>query len=218
MLWPHSEEKLDNFIRDFNNLHPTIKFTYEKSLQDAVFLDLSLSKLQVSPGVAKIISKTHFKETNSFQFLHYGSFHPTTTKMGILKGETTRIERTTTDKTKGKAQELTTFIESKFHARGYPKKPVRMDTLDRPKPKLILQATYTTASHTLQTTLKKIWTETITDSRLLSIFPQPPMVAFKRNKNIKDNLVRTRVEKLGKTQETSFSASPGFDKLECYVV
>ncbi len=31
MLWPHSEKKLHSFIRDFNNLHPTIKFTYEKT-------------------------------------------------------------------------------------------------------------------------------------------------------------------------------------------
>ncbi len=101
--------KAEYFIKDLNNIHPTIKFTHEKSAHNITFL---LTKVPVSPGVTKIISTTHFN-----QFLHYNSFHPTATKLGTLKGEITRIKKTTTDKEK--TEDLITFIKSKFKARGY---------------------------------------------------------------------------------------------------
>ncbi len=79
-----------------------------------------------SSGGGKDYAKTHF---TSFQFLHYNSFHSTAAKIGTLKGEITRIKRTMADR--NKAEELTTFIKSKFQARGYPETSIYLGTKDQ---------------------------------------------------------------------------------------
>ena len=42
MVWTHGEEKLDNFITYLNNIHPTIKFTSERSTTSIPFLDVNI--------------------------------------------------------------------------------------------------------------------------------------------------------------------------------
>ena len=38
MIWQHAEDKLKEFLKIFNNCHPTIKFTVEYSLDKVNFL------------------------------------------------------------------------------------------------------------------------------------------------------------------------------------
>ena len=41
MVWTHGQEKLDDFIKYLNNIHPTIKFTSERSTTSIPFLDVN---------------------------------------------------------------------------------------------------------------------------------------------------------------------------------
>ena len=59
---------------------------------------------------------------------------------------------------------------------------------------LIFTTTYSPHIKTkdLKMCLQKYWAELERDEILKNLFPQPPIIAYKRNKNIKDALVKTK--------------------------
>ena len=71
-IWTHGENSLKNFITEFNNFNPNIKFTYQFSEENINLLDLNLrlsnGKLQIS---------LYVKPTDRHQYLHFQSSHPT---------------------------------------------------------------------------------------------------------------------------------------------
>ena len=62
MIWTHSEEDLANFITHTNNLHPTIKFTSERSRSEIAFLD----KLETNGNITMDL---HTKPTDKHMYL-----------------------------------------------------------------------------------------------------------------------------------------------------
>ncbi len=58
-------------LERLNRVHPTIKFTHEKSHTEAVFLDVHTYKGERFRREGVLDVKTHFKTTNRFQYLHY---------------------------------------------------------------------------------------------------------------------------------------------------
>ena len=42
-IWTHSEEQLKLFLKDLNDFHPILKFTYETSQNNVNFSDLNVS-------------------------------------------------------------------------------------------------------------------------------------------------------------------------------
>ena len=42
ILWPHSQEDLNNFLLAMNDFHPSIKFTSEFDMNKITFLDLNI--------------------------------------------------------------------------------------------------------------------------------------------------------------------------------
>ena len=71
-------EKLDSFIAYLNNIHPTIKFTSERSTTSIPFLDVNI---QLHNG--KIETDLYCKPTDKHQYLLYSSSHPFHTKKSI---------------------------------------------------------------------------------------------------------------------------------------
>ena len=79
----------DMFLNILNGLHPDIKFTLEKAimttnqynetLQSVNFLDANVT---LHPNNT-ISTDIYYKSTNSHDYLHYDSFHPTHTKENI---------------------------------------------------------------------------------------------------------------------------------------
>ena len=88
LLWTSTPEELELFKAHLNDIHSTIKFTFETSPQKISYLDVQVylegNHLQVSP---------HFKNTNTFSYVMGNSFHPESTFKGIVQGENTRILR-----------------------------------------------------------------------------------------------------------------------------
>ena len=87
-IWIHGENSLKNFMMEFDNFNPNIKFTYEFSEASISFLDphviLSDGKLQTS---------LYVKPTDRHQYLHFRSSHPKYTKRSIVYSHTLRVSR-----------------------------------------------------------------------------------------------------------------------------
>ena len=78
LIWTLGEEKLDKFITNLNSLHPTIKFTSERSTTLIPFLDVNI---QIKNG--KLETDLYCKPTDKHQYLLHSSSHPYHTKKSI---------------------------------------------------------------------------------------------------------------------------------------
>ena len=87
-IWTYGEQKVQTFLRSFNEFHTDIKFTYESSKESIAFLDL-----KVSIKSSKIITDLYVKSTDRPQYLHYLSAHPNHTKRSVVFSQTQRISR-----------------------------------------------------------------------------------------------------------------------------
>ena len=74
-IWTHRQEKLEQFVVDFNKLHPTLKFTHEPSRKNVTFLDVVEKFLN-----GQIFTDSHIKAADRHQYLYYTSSHPHHTK------------------------------------------------------------------------------------------------------------------------------------------
>ena len=87
-IWTASEEELDDFLERFNNFHPNLKFTHERSREEIHFLDVTV---RVNHG--EFITGLYCKLTNGLQYIHFESRHPSHTKSSIIFSQTLRIRR-----------------------------------------------------------------------------------------------------------------------------
>lgn len=87
-LWPGDVTSLKEFEVYLNSIIPDIKVTLEYSQKEINFLDTTIfiadSKLQ---------TKVFFKPTDTHQLLHKSSFHPKHTFKGLLKSQIIRFKR-----------------------------------------------------------------------------------------------------------------------------
>ena len=88
MVWTHGEEKLHNFITYLNNIHPTIKFTSERSITSIPFLDVNIQLEN-----RKIDTDLYCKRTDKHQYLLHSSSHPYHTKKAIPYSLALRLRR-----------------------------------------------------------------------------------------------------------------------------
>ena len=79
-IWPHGEEHLRHFIEVLNSYHRTIKFMAEWSSESVTFLDT-----RVILDGKKLITDLYTKPTNTHQYLHQSSCHPSHCKQYCLQ-------------------------------------------------------------------------------------------------------------------------------------
>ena len=90
-MWTLPERDINDFV-DFANLfHATIKFTHELSSEKIVFLDTEVFKGPRFTDSKTLDVQTHFKPTETFQYMHFSSCHPFSVKKGFIKGEALRL-------------------------------------------------------------------------------------------------------------------------------
>ena len=87
-IWTDSEENLNKFLKDLNEFHPNLKFTYEKSKEKINFLDLVI---KLKDG--KIVTDLYCKPTDSHQYLNYDSCHAKHIKISIIFSQTLRLKK-----------------------------------------------------------------------------------------------------------------------------
>ena len=112
-IWTDSEENLNKFLKDLNEFHPNLRFTYEKSKEKINFLDLVI---KLADG--KIVTDLYCKSTDTHQYLHYDSCHAEHIKRSIVFSQTLRLKRICSQKS-----DLNSHVKelkSWFSKRGYP--------------------------------------------------------------------------------------------------
>ena len=77
--------------------HRTLRFTWSISNERIEFLDLNIFKGKRFNTNRHLDISTHFKKTNTFQYLHFSSSHPRSVFKGLVKGEAIRFLRSNTD-------------------------------------------------------------------------------------------------------------------------
>ena len=104
MVWPHSEEELDQFLTHMNRANESIQFTSEKSTKEIVFLDVTVYKEKNKTDnnsrdvdTCTLQTKTYIKPTNKQLYVRKGSYHPKGTDKDITVGEAIRYLCTNSD-------------------------------------------------------------------------------------------------------------------------
>ena len=198
------EEELNELFLKINNLHPTIKFTFEYSQKEIHYLD---TNLHVGSD-RKIYTTLYTKPTDTFALLHFSSYHPLNTKTSIIYSQALRYRMLTThDKDLKLALE---HLEWVLTNRGYPKQLIKShisktsdftqrDLFFSNKPPIptapcppVLAIPHTPLNKKIMNIIHSHWYLISEDPSFSRIFQQPPLLATSRNHNLKDIIVRAR--------------------------
>ena len=116
-ILPGTREELDSFLERLNRAHHKLRFTWSISESHVEFLNLNIFKGPRFNNTNHLDLSTHFKKTNTFQYLHYSSSHPRSIFRGLVKGEAIRFLRSNTTTFTATKKSLSSHLLS----RGYPK-------------------------------------------------------------------------------------------------
>lgn len=203
LTWTHGLDKLSDFINHINTAHPSIKFTVNASTSNLPFLDLSLS---INHETRYIDIDLYTKPTDSHLYLNAKSCHPTSCKKGIAYSLALRLKRICSNDTLFNDQVIK--LKQQLVRRGYRSHIIdeairKVRSVDRKtalinnnkqlsKQRIPLNITYHPALNTISSLIRNNHTKYIkTDKDLLIKIPEPPLAAFRRNKNLKDLLVHS---------------------------
>lgn len=90
-------EHHEGFAALISNSTPSLKFTFNQSMDHAIFLDLTIFKGNRYATTFTLDHKTYQKETDKKLFILPTSFHPTNQKLSWLTGENIRHLRNNSD-------------------------------------------------------------------------------------------------------------------------
>ena len=199
-IYPGPPHEAGDFLQFLNQAHPTIKFTADISQTKINFLDVEVT---VDPH-GDLQTSLYRKPTDTYCYLHYRSFHPTHQKKAIPYSQFIRVRRICSDKRL--FFKFTDEMIAALSARIYPMK-------------LLIEARKK-ASQTDRSTLLNPTTRPITEKNiplivtfdplhshissslntvkfLLENVRPPlnarPMLTFRRNNNLKNFLVRSKL-------------------------
>jgi len=150
------------------------------------------------------------KPTENFQYLHRTSSHPDSVFKGLIKGETLRIVRNCSDKKT--QEEETAFFHEKLTRRGYNPttlKSISQEILNTSRenllqhtgrkskkdltPPLVMVTKFHPAIRKLSRTIRKHWKHTQNDPECQALFKNLPMIAYKREKNLGDFIISSKL-------------------------
>ena len=194
-----SRHDLESFIHFVESFCPFLKFTHCISDSSVVFLDLQLSISNRS-----ITSNLHFKPTDSHNYLLYPSNHPKSCTKSIPYSQLLRAKRICSDESDfAKSSEQ---ILSFFEKRQYPTKILsnalqriqrtsRADALEkRTKNTTNLRIPLVISHHpSVRPIIRAIHKNVEVlrqDPSTREVFPEPPITAFRIEKNLSNHLVR----------------------------
>ncbi|XP_045208770.2 uncharacterized protein LOC123560670 [Mercenaria mercenaria] len=217
-LWTGGIEKLKQFSEFANNIHQNIKVELRWSHQKLEFLD-TLVRLENG----NIYTELYRKPSDKQLYIQKTSCHPAHTKKALAYGLGIRIKRIcekVPDYIKHREE-----LKQQLRKRGYSGREIeqqlqRVDKLDRqellktkkktePEEKRVpLVLTYSKMLPDIRNILRKHQKVLYNSERMRTVFQEPPLLAFRRDKNIRDVLVH------GKTNR-AFRSSP--DICSCHI-
>ena len=210
-IFPYSETKLQEFMTLMNSFHKTIKFTEEHSREEIIFLDTYVKRDGDS-----LYRDLYVKETATHSYLLYTSCHPQNCIEKGPFGQFLRIKRNCTKD--ADFEKHAEDMKKHYADRGYPddviqkayEKARQRDHHDlihgTPPPRgknsrIPLVLTYNPLNPNLMKIIKKNWHILHKSPECKELFPDKPMLAFRRNRNLRDNLVRANLLKPIQTEK-----------------
>ena len=212
-IWTSGEQTLSEFVTRLNDNHPTIKFSVEYSNTEIPFLD---TKVKIGED-RKAYTSLHTKPTDTHTYLHYRSAHPRHCKQSGPYSQLLRVKRicTRVEDFETNCQKILAY----YRLRGYPSLLLQ-ETLDKVRlldrssllsptepttqetDKLFLITTYNPALPPLKEIVQNNWS-IIQASRNASLLENKQVVlGFRRAKNLKDILTRSRLKYPPHTPQT----------------
>ena len=194
-------------MKDFmNNLHPTIKFTFEHSTQEISFLDM-----KIHIGADRKLSTTLYrKPTDCAALLHFHSNHSLKCKESIVFSQALRYNLLIADD--NVLQKELDSLTISLLARKYP-----LEVITRNISKALLHSRYTLLHRTpkasssrsvlpvvtpyspegrqFSKSVRNHWHIIENDPQLHNIWPNPPITAYHKTESLKDILVHSRQAK-----------------------
>ena len=210
IIYEGTIDELEIFFQIANSIHPLLKFTYNISETEAIFLDTCIYKGQRFEMEGVLDIKSYIKPTNTHQYLHRSSMHNPNVFLGLIRSETIRHIRSNSNQ-----ENLHKVLNDFKHyliKRGYNERSVdftitnalqskRVDLLKEKEKKqkeipLVFITKYHFSIRKLNRLLKKHWNKLIGDEDCKQIFNEKPMIAYSRHKNIKEFLTKSRLPKV----------------------
>ena len=181
------------------SVHLALKYTWEISDTSLAFLDIKLS----IEGNG-LCTSVHYKPTDSHSYLLHSSSHPSHVKNSIPYSQLLRLRRLCSEDSDFflKSEEMCHF----FDKRGYPASVVqaghhRAQQIDRQSAlqtsqkennnRIPFTLTFHPHNHAVKSIILKNFKLLQNDPDTGRIFSQPPLISFKRDKNIGNFLVRS---------------------------
>lgn len=204
-VWTHSAGEFDTFLDTLNNHNPSIKLKATTNCHSIDFLDTTTFKGPRFITEHKLDVKVFFKDTDTHALLHKSSFHPKHTFAGLVKSQLLRFHRICTQKEDFLIATKVLFraLSSRGYSRSFLRKCFRVFLQTKPitvTTALPFVTTYSPSSVSLVKNIKNNFEKIISSSNLnidIKI-----IAAFRKNKNLKDHLVRAKL-KSGQTSQSN---------------
>ena len=220
LIFQGTSKELHLFFDELNKIHPTIKFTMNHTslLSETDEIRCSCEQKEWIPFLDtkcsiennKIETDLYRKETDRNQYLLTSSCHALTCLRNVPFSLALRIVRICSKERQRdlRFEELKNLllargysdriIESALNrARLIPRKTALLRVFrNNSNKRSVFAVTYDPRLPSLPSAQAKHWRAMVSqDSYLAEVFPQPPLTAFKRQKNLRDFLIRAKVPK-----------------------
>ena len=214
-IWTHSKQELETFLDTANNWHENITLEATLNEQHIDFLDVTIYKGENHSTTGFLDTKSYRKPTDKMQYLHPLSCHPKHTFRGLIHGLLLRLQRLNSQ-----TATFLTATKELFQAlldRGYNRRTLHRrfqiffdkmehlgtwtsDTSTKTTPTRIpLVLPYNKETARCLPKLKRIQNEYLNSLRIETqrnsirkLLGGPPLPAYRRNKRLKDHLVRSK--------------------------
>lgn len=198
-IWPHSKEDFELFLRTLNNHNASIKLKSTISNTSIDFLDTTTFKGPNFLITNQLDVKVFFKPTDSHALLFKSSFHPKHTFAGLIKSQLLRFHRICSQQADFK--EATRILFSALSTRGYCRSFLRkcFKSFLEVKPRnvaplLPFVTTFSPSTTKLIRVIKTNFQKFSEENQMLRDYKI--IGAFRRNKNLRDFLVKAKVPPL----------------------
>ena len=195
MIFKGNEERFKIFAERLNTKHPSIKFDYEVSKTSIPFLD---TRIYIDEN-RQLQTTLYTKPTDTHNYLHYKSAHPKHLKNSLPYSQALRLRRICTNERELKIH--CEKMENNFIRRGYHKRilheqinkaittprAITLQKTSKVKTKRIpLVTTFNSTLPQIGMILRERWDILHIKPQIQALFPEPPIIAFRRCKNLRE--------------------------------
>lgn len=195
-VWQYSKQDFKDFISTMNNHNSSIKV--KATIQDYSinFLDTTTFKGPDFHITNKLDTKVYFKDTDSHSLLFRSSYHPRHTFAGLIKSQLIRFDRICSRQEDfwTATKVLFTALSTRGYSRSSLRKALKSFRVTRPRSTdsiLPITVHFSTSASTFIHKLKNNFHEGTKNSNVLQNYR--PIAAYKRNRNLKDILIKAKL-------------------------